>query len=108
MRLAFTRLAITSSTGCESSNCFGLALPFAEICAKIPIGQPQISKHLRVLRDAGVVHAQPRAQQRFYALRAALLRELDEWLNRFHDIWGSRFDQLDELLRGVQLPENGE
>ena len=76
--------------------------PVAEICARVRLGQPQVSKHLSVLRSAGLVHVQPRGQQRFYALRAAPLRELDEWLERFRDIWGARFDQLDELLREMQ------
>ncbi|MHB8815535.1 MAG: ArsR/SmtB family transcription factor [Steroidobacteraceae bacterium] len=73
--------------------------PVAEICARVRLGQPQVSKHLRVLRNSGLVQVQPRGQQRFYALRAAPLRELDEWLERFRGIWGARFDQLDELLR---------
>jgi DNA-binding transcriptional ArsR family regulator len=72
--------------------------PVAEICVRVPLGQPQVSKHLRILRDAGLVQVQPRGQQRFYALRAAPLRELDEWLERFRNIWGARFDQLDQLL----------
>lgn len=76
--------------------------PVAEICARVPLGQPQVSKHLRVLRNAGLVHVRPRGQQRFYALRAESLRELDEWLERFRDIWGARFDQLDELLLQMQ------
>jgi DNA-binding transcriptional ArsR family regulator len=72
--------------------------PVAEICARVPLGQPQVSKHLSVLRNAGLVHVRPQGQQRFYALRASPLRELDEWLERFRDIWGARFDQLDQLL----------
>ncbi len=71
----------------------------AEICDRVPLGQPQVSKHLRSLRNAGLVHVHPRAQQRIYALRAAPLRELDAWLNRFRANWGERFDQLDDLLR---------
>lgn len=76
--------------------------PVAEICGRVPLGQPQVSKHLRVLRNAGLVHVRPRGQQRLYALCAAPLRELDEWLERFRDIWGARFDQLDELLLEMQ------
>ena len=76
--------------------------PVAEICARVPIGQPQMSKHLRVLRNAGLVHVRPRGQQRFYALRAEPFREIDKWLERFRDIWGARFDQLDELLLEIK------
>jgi DNA-binding transcriptional ArsR family regulator len=72
--------------------------PVGEICDFLPLGQPQVSKHLRVLRDAGLVEVQPRAQQRIYELRATPLRELNEWIERFRDIWGARYEQLDDLL----------
>ena len=73
--------------------------PVGQICRKVRLGQPQASKHLRALREAGLVRVEPRGQQRIYALRAVPLRELDAWLERFRTIWGERFDQLDELLR---------
>jgi len=71
----------------------------AQICRQARLGQPQASKHLRVLRDGGLVQVEPRGQHRLYALRPAPLRELDGWLERFRAIWGERFDKLDELLR---------
>ena len=79
--------------------------PVAEICAELPLAQPQVSKHLRVLRNAGLVDARPRAQQRIYELRAAPLRELGEWLERFRRIWAERYDRLDELLEELQRSE---
>lgn len=79
--------------------------PVADICRKVRLGQPQASKHLRALREAGLVQVEPRGQQRFYALRAAPLRELDAWLERFRAIWGERFDQLDALLSELQGKE---
>ncbi|WP_437493957.1 metalloregulator ArsR/SmtB family transcription factor [Sorangium sp. So ce1014] len=79
--------------------------PVGEICDRLPLAQPQVSKHLRVLRDAGLVDVRPRAQQRIYGLRAAPLRELSEWLERFRDIWGARFEQLDDLLAEIQRNE---
>jgi len=72
--------------------------PVAEICARLPLGQPQASKHLRVLLHAGLVRVEPRGQQRFYMLRAEPLRELHNWLEKFRDTWGERFNQLDDLL----------
>jgi DNA-binding transcriptional ArsR family regulator len=69
--------------------------PVAEISAGLPLPQPQVSKHLRVLRNAGLVDVQPRAQQRIYELRAAPLRELGEWLDRFRKLWSDRYDRLD-------------
>jgi DNA-binding transcriptional ArsR family regulator len=72
--------------------------PVGEICDFLPLPQPQVSKHLRVLKDAGLVEVQPRGQQRIYELRATPLRELNEWIERFRDIWGARYEQLDDLL----------
>lgn len=79
--------------------------PVGEICECLPLQQPQVSKHLRVLRKAGLVEVQARAQQRFYELRAQPLRELNEWIDRFRDIWGARFEQLDEMLVEMQDDE---
>jgi DNA-binding transcriptional ArsR family regulator len=82
--------------------------PVGEICVELPLAQPQVSKHLRVLRKAGLVDVQPRAQQRIYELRAAPLRELGEWLERFRKIWADRYDRLDELLVDLQRKEEEE
>jgi DNA-binding transcriptional ArsR family regulator len=76
--------------------------PVSEICDRLPLAQPQVSKHLRVLRKAGLVEVQPRAQQRIYELRAIPLRELNEWTERFREIWSVRFEQLDDLLIEIQ------
>jgi DNA-binding transcriptional ArsR family regulator len=73
-------------------------LTVGELCNRLPLGQPQVSKHLRVLRDAGLVDVRADAQLRIYNLRAAPLRELNEWIERFRGIWDARFEQLDELL----------
>lgn len=72
--------------------------PVGTLAAAARLGQPQASKHLRVLRDAGLVAVTPDGQRRLYALRAAPLQELDRWLERFRAIWDARFDQLDRLL----------
>jgi DNA-binding transcriptional ArsR family regulator len=80
--------------------------PVAEICAGLPLPQPQVSKHLRVLRNAGLVDVRPRAQQRIYELRAAPLRELGEWLDRFRQLWAERYDRLDAVLAEMQRNEN--
>jgi DNA-binding transcriptional ArsR family regulator len=79
--------------------------PVGEIGEKLHLHQPQVSKHLRVLKDFGLVDVQARAQQRLYELRAAPLRELNEWLERFRNIWDERFNQLDEYLIHMQTKE---
>ena len=79
--------------------------PVGEIGEKLHLQQPQVSKHLRVLKDAGLVEVQAHAQQRHYELRAEPLRELNAWLDRFRRIWDERFDQLDEYLIEMQRKE---
>ncbi|RKG93640.1 ArsR/SmtB family transcription factor [Corallococcus terminator] len=76
-----------------------------DIGERLRLHQPQVSKHLRVLKEAGLVDVQPRAQQRLYELRAQPLRELHEWLERYHQLWDARFEAMDELLEELQQEE---
>jgi DNA-binding transcriptional ArsR family regulator len=76
-----------------------------EIGERLDLSQPLVSKHLRVLRDAGVVEVEPRARQRLYALRAKPLREMNDWLARYRKIWDARFTALDELVVGLEEEE---
>jgi DNA-binding transcriptional ArsR family regulator len=69
-----------------------------EIGTRLDLNQPQVSKHLRVLRDVGLVRVEPRAQQRVYELEAKPLRQLHDWLDRYRQVWDARFNALDELL----------
>lgn len=71
------------------------------IGVELHLAQPQVSKHLRVLKAAQLVKVEPRAQQRFYALHGKPLRELGEWLEHYRQIWDERLDQLDELIEGL-------
>ena len=73
-----------------------------EIVDRLTIPQPQVSKHLKVLRDAGLVEVEPRAQQRIYALRAEPLRELSDWLDRYRTLWDARFAALDHVLAEME------
>ncbi|MCA9727429.1 MAG: metalloregulator ArsR/SmtB family transcription factor [Candidatus Eisenbacteria bacterium] len=72
--------------------------PVNDIGQRLRMNQPQVSKHLRVLKDAGLVDVHPRAQQRLYELRPQPLQELDQWLARYRRLWDERFEQLDELV----------
>jgi DNA-binding transcriptional ArsR family regulator len=67
-----------------------------EIAAQFPVSRPAISRHLRVLRESGLVRARPEAQRRIYALEPAALEELDDWLARF---WRNRLDALETQVR---------
>ena len=69
-----------------------------DIGERLKLAQPQVSKHLRVLKDVGLVDAHARAQQRLYTLRPEPLKKMDAWLERYRDIWEARFDALDALL----------
>ncbi len=69
-----------------------------DIGARLDLNQPQVSKHLRVLKDAGLVDVEARAQQRVYGLRAAPLRDLSAWIERYRQLWDERFTELDELV----------
>ena len=79
--------------------------PVGAIGAALRLNQPQVSKHLRVLKEARLVEVERRAQQRLYGLRAEGLRELNEWLERYRSIWEERMDQLDELIEGLKARE---
>jgi DNA-binding transcriptional ArsR family regulator len=68
------------------------------LVAALAVSQPAVSKHLRVLRDAGLVEVRGDAQRRLYRLRLAPLRELDDWLAPYRDQWGERLDLLEAHL----------
>jgi DNA-binding transcriptional ArsR family regulator len=76
-----------------------------EIGDRLQLNQPQVSKHLRVLKEAGLLDVEPRAQQRLYELRAAPLRQIHDWLERYRALWGERLDQLDEVIADMQRKE---
>jgi DNA-binding transcriptional ArsR family regulator len=77
-----------------------------EIAERLGLHQPQVSKHLRVLSNAGVVEAHPVAQQRIYQLRPEPFHELDAWLESYRHIWEARFDRLDAYLSDAQHPQH--
>lgn len=84
------------------------ARPVNDIGERLQLNQPQVSKHLRVLKGAGLVDVQPCAQQRFYALRAQPLRRLDEWLARYRQLWDARFEKMDELIAELDEKEKSD
>jgi DNA-binding transcriptional ArsR family regulator len=77
-----------------------------EIVERLGLRQPQVSKHLRVLSDAGLVEVRAAAQQRIYSLRAEPFRELDVWLERYRRTVEDRFDRLDDLIREKEKGDN--
>ena len=77
-------------------------LAVGQIVDRLGLGQPQVSKHLRVLSQAGIVEARAVAQRRIYRLRAQPLKELDDWLEPYRRTWEERFEQLDDVVRDLK------
>jgi DNA-binding transcriptional ArsR family regulator len=72
-----------------------------ELAAALPIARPGVSRHLRVLRQAGLVDVRRDAQRRIYSLRPEALIEVDEWLEAYRALWRNRLDALHtEVKRG--------
>jgi len=72
-----------------------------ELAALVPIARPGVSRHLKVLREAGLVDVHQDAQRRIYSLRAQPLAEIDAWLGRYRALWEQRLDALHtEIARG--------
>jgi DNA-binding transcriptional ArsR family regulator len=76
--------------------------PVGEIVDKLHIAQPQVSKHLRVLKEAKLVEMKPQAQRRVYELRPEPLVQLEKWLERFRENVDARFDRLDAHLEKMK------
>ena len=80
----------------------GGPLPVNDIHVRLKLRQSQASQHLKVLKDAGLVAMEPRAQQRLYSLRAEPLKQLHDWLDRYRHIWEERFEALDEIVEDLK------
>jgi DNA-binding transcriptional ArsR family regulator len=80
--------------------------PVGAIVLELKLRQPQVSKHLRVLSDAGWVEVHPVAQQRIYSLRAQAFQELYSWANSYSRLWEEQMDRFDTVLQEMQRKEN--
>lgn len=76
-----------------------------ELTELLGMSQPGVSKHLRVLRKAGLVHVRKDAQRRWYELRLEPLVEVDRWLESYRHLWDDRLDRLDNYLQELQTKE---
>ena len=72
--------------------------PVNDLVTSLNVSQPGVSKHLRVLREAGLVEVRVDAQRRLYRLRLEPLEEIDEWLAPYRRLWASRLDALEQHL----------
>jgi DNA-binding transcriptional ArsR family regulator len=80
--------------------------PVGELVSELEVSQPAVSKHLRVLREAGLVDVRPEAQQRLYRVRAEPLRAMDEWLEPYRKLWSERLEDLERHLD--EMPDEPE
>jgi DNA-binding transcriptional ArsR family regulator len=76
--------------------------PVGVLAEQTSMSQPSVSKHLRALRDAGLVEVRRDAQRRIYRVRPEPLQELDQWLIPYRRLWASRLDALEEHLQAMQ------
>ncbi len=76
------------------------------IVADLSLSQPQVSKHLRVLSEVGLVKCRAQGRHRLYSLQPARLRPLHEWLARYEQMWNERLDRMDDYLKELQKREN--
>jgi DNA-binding transcriptional ArsR family regulator len=76
--------------------------PVGEMAGRLRLRQPQVSKHLRVLSEAGLVDVRVDAQRRIYALRPGPLQELETWLARYRSLWEENFQRLDGVLEDLK------
>ncbi len=81
--------------------------PVGDLVRTLAISQPAVSRHLRVLREAGFVAAQVDAQRRIYSVRGEPLRELDEWLAPYRAMWSDSLDALARHLQEMDEPTPG-
>jgi DNA-binding transcriptional ArsR family regulator len=72
--------------------------PVGDLVRELAVSQPAVSKHLRILRDAGLVEVRSEAQRRLYRLRAEPLHAIDDWLAPYRARWTSRLDDLERHL----------
>jgi DNA-binding transcriptional ArsR family regulator len=79
--------------------------PVTDLVERIGIAQPQVSKHLRVLREVGLVRVRDEGRQRIYRLDARRLKPIHDWVGRYEDMWSERYDRLDAVLEELKREE---
>jgi DNA-binding transcriptional ArsR family regulator len=83
--------------------------PVNDLVALLGLAQPQVSKHLRVLREVGLVQARDQGRQRVYRLNGQSLKPIHDWVSNYEQTWNERFEALDEVLEElIQKEERDE
>jgi DNA-binding transcriptional ArsR family regulator len=79
--------------------------PVNDLVCALGLAQPQVSKHLRVLREVGVVAVRDRGRQRLYRLNGRALKPIHDWVKNYERTWSERFDQMDVVLEELKQKE---
>ena len=79
--------------------------PVNDLVSVLGLGQPQVSKHLRVLREVGLVEVRDEGRQRMYRLNGQPLKPIHDWVKNFEQLWSERFEVMDELLEELKEQE---
>ena len=81
-------------------------LPVGDLVALLGLAQPQVSKHLKVLKDVGLVDVRDEGRQRLYRLNARPLKAIHDWVSNYRQSWEERFKALDQLLEELKREEH--
>lgn len=82
--------------------------PVNDLVEKLGVAQPQVSKHLRVLREVGLVDVREAGRRRMYRLNGRPLKPLHDWLASYEQTWTDRFDALDDVLQDLNEQDGGD
>jgi DNA-binding transcriptional ArsR family regulator len=82
--------------------------PVNDLVRALGLAQPQVSKHLRVLREVGAVDVREDGRQRLYRLNGHALKPIHDWVRAYEQLWSDRFDELDVVLEDLKQKELGD
>jgi DNA-binding transcriptional ArsR family regulator len=82
--------------------------PVGDLVRLLGVAQPQVSKHLRVLREVGAVEVRDDGRRRLYRLNGPALKPIHDWVSNYERLWSDRFDQLDLVLEDLKPKEQGD
>ncbi len=82
--------------------------PVGDLVRLLGVAQPQVSKHLRVLREVGAVEVRDDGRRRLYRLNGPALKPIHDWVSNYERLWSDRFDQLDLVLEDLKPKERGD
>ncbi len=80
----------------------------SDLVRRLNLAQPQVSKHLRVLREVGAVDVRDDGRRRLYRLNGQALKPIHDWVRNYEQLWSDRFDQMDVVLEDLKRKEQGD